>query len=66
MDLVRVEELCSLFGDLGVEEMKPKSKKHLNFDDLDLKSKRILNRIADLINRKHLTIESFLRDIITI
>jgi len=40
-----------LMESFGVVERKPKSKKHLNYEQLDLKSIRILNRITKYLEK---------------
>ena len=41
----------------------PKSKKHLNYKKMDLKSKRILNRISNYLAKNNLTFDEFFKDL---
>lgn len=45
-DLVKLEDLVQIMESLGLTEKKPVSKKHLSFEKLDLKSRRIMNRLG--------------------
>ena len=47
----------------GIEENRPKSKKHLNYDELDLKSMRIVNRILTHLKSKNIAFDDAFKDI---
>jgi len=41
--------MIALMESMGIQEKKPESKKHLVFEKLDLKSRRLLNRLREYI-----------------
>ena len=47
--LVKLEDMIALMESMGIQEKKPESKKHLVFERLDLKSRRLLNRLREYI-----------------
>jgi hypothetical protein len=47
----------------GVTEDYPKSKKHLNYTGLDLKSKRILNRLSNYLAVNKLDLDTMLKEL---
>lgn len=49
---------------LGIREDVPRSKKHLNYEILNLKSKRILNRICTYLAKKGLDSEELFSKIV--
>ncbi len=49
---------------LGVREDVPRSKKHLNYDKLNLKSKRIINRICSYLTKKGMDVDEFFAKIV--
>lgn len=48
----------------GIRELKPRSKKHLNYESLDLKSKRILNRLSNYLAVHELEFTDFFKDLV--
>lgn len=63
-DKIIIDDLCLVMKSFGVKEELPRSKKHLNYDTLDLKSKRILNRLFKYLTENKIDISDFFRDII--
>ena len=56
-----VEEYKTRFG----IDLRPQYHKHLNFDNLDLKSKRIMRRFAEYITSSEgVTVEDLLQDFV--
>lgn len=64
VELVRLDDLVNLMETLGIQEKKPRSKKHLIFDQLDLKSRRILNRLSKYLEENGLGVHDIFEDII--
>lgn len=58
------EDLVLVMKSFGIFEKVPKSKKHLNYNNLDLKSKRILNRISNHLAVMKLEFDDFFKDIV--
>lgn len=56
------EDLVKVMLSFGIREHKPRSKKHLNYETLDLKSKRILNRLSNYLAIKELEFDDFFKD----
>lgn len=48
----------------GIKEGLPKSKKHLNYENLHLKSRRIINRLCMYLDQNEKTIEEFMKEIV--
>jgi hypothetical protein len=48
-DLISYEEVCTAFKDLGVPEGRPPSTQQMNYNELSLKSIRIVNRLIAFI-----------------
>jgi len=59
-----LEELIKVLKSFGVFEDLPKSKKHLNYEKVDLKSKRILNRLSIFLATNNENINTFFGDIL--
>jgi ribosomal protein L21 len=56
--------MLKIMKNFGIREDMPRSKKHLDYETLNLKSKRILNRVVFYLELKNLTIDDFLKDIV--
>lgn len=59
-----LQHILPVIRNLGVKEDAPKSKKHLNYENLSLKSKRILNRLFNLVDSLNLSIDEYLKELI--
>lgn len=42
----RLDQVLKIMRNFGIREGLPRSKKHLNYENLNLKSKRIINRLC--------------------
>lgn len=60
---VVVEDMCQVLKSFGVREDIPKSKKYLNYNKLDLKSKRIINRFSNYLAVNQIHLMTFFDDI---
>ena len=65
-DKIILDEIIKVMRSFGIKEDMPKSKKHLNYDSLDLKSKRILNRLFNYIQTHALDLYSYFNDLLVI
>ncbi len=62
--MVLLEELIKIFSKFGILEKRPKSKKHLDYDTIDLKSRRILNRLASHLTQRGKELLDLFSDIV--
>jgi len=61
---MHIELAIEVLKNFGIKEDLPKSKKHLNYETLDLKSKRIMNRLIIYLKSNGLHLDKFLGEII--
>lgn len=54
--IILLDQATDLLKKFGAKDDMPKSKKHLNYEKLNLKSKRILNRLYNHIVTNKITI----------
>lgn len=50
----------------GLKEDIPKSKKHLNYETLDLKSKRIMNRLCNYLAESQIPPTEFFKEVLVL
>lgn len=62
--LIQLDQILSIMRNLGVREDIPRSKKHLNYEKLSLKSKRIINRICSYLKKKGMDADEFFAKIV--
>lgn len=60
----RLDQVLKIMRNFGIREGLPRSKKHLNYENLNLKSKRIINRLCMYLDQSEKTIEELLKDIV--
>lgn len=60
------DELVKVMKSFGIREDLPRSLKHLNYEMLDLKSKRILNRVSNYLAEKEIDFNEFFNDLFSV
>ena len=64
--LILLEDVNQIMASFNLVERMPKSRKGLQYEQLDMKSKRILNRIVEYLREKDLTTTDFVQEITSI
>ena len=64
-ELISYQEVCGAFRALGIPEGRPSNKQNLHYDDMSLKSIRIINRLIIYLSENKVEFNDFMSGLVS-